>query len=108
MRKFKFLERNSTRNIKYIHYTGRNYKKRIAIINFIDYRLTYNESIEYCGSMNTFLENYNEGLIEVEFLYYLKRRKKWDGHDERTITYETRELPRIGINDYIRVRFKSR
>jgi hypothetical protein len=109
---FKFLEKNGgwtfNTKVKHITYTNRQRKKRVSILRFTRTTLEYRESREFWGSFNRFLENYDENNVVVEKLYYLKRRKKWDGHDERTINHLTpiNQLPRIGINDLVNIRYK--
>jgi len=109
---FKFFAKNNgwtfNTKVKHITFTNRQRKKRISILRFSRTVLEYRESREFCGSFNRFLDNYNENDVVIEKLYYLKRRKKWDLHDEKTINHLTPvyELPRIGINDYVNIRYK--
>lgn len=112
MDRFKFFSKHNgwmfDTKVKHITYTNRQRKKRVSILRFARMTLEYQESREFWGSFNRFLENYDENNVIIEKLYYLKRRKKWDGFDERTINHLTpiNQLPRIGINDLVNIRYK--
>ena len=113
MIRFKFFSKHNgwafNTKVKHITYTNRQRKKRVSILRFSNYPLTYHESREFCGSFNRFLENYNENSVIIEKIYYLKNRKEWNGSDNMTIDRFTHInlLPkRIGLNDFVDIRYK--
>ena len=109
---FKFFAKNNgwtfSTKVKHITYTNRQRKKRVSILRFSRTALSYEESREFCGNINRFLENYNENNVIIEKIYFVRRKKRWDGTDEMTINQFTHInlLPRIGINDYVSIRYK--
>lgn len=109
---FKFFQKNNgwtfDTKVKHITFTNRLRKKRVSILRFANIPLNYYEAREYCGSFYRFLENYDENNVIVEKIYYLKSRKKWNGMDQININRFTHInlLPRIGVNDYVQIRYK--
>ena len=109
---FKFLVKNNgwtfDTKIKHITYTNRRRQKRVSILRFCRMSIPYEESREFWGSFNRFLENYDENSVEIEKLYTFKRRRKWDGFDELIINHTTpiTQLRRIGLNDTVNIRYK--
>ena len=110
--RFKFFQKHKgwtfQGKIKYITYTNRRYKKSTAIIHFTHDTIPYHDAREFNGNFNRFLENYPDHTIMVESIYYLRSRKRWDDNDQMTINRFTHInlLPRIGINDFVRIRYK--